>query len=81
MVYKTSGVCCREIRLELEDGVIKELEFVNGCEGNLKGIAELAKGRKPDEVIAVVSGISCKGRGTSCPDQLAAALREVTASA
>lgn len=77
MVYKTKGVCCKEIRLEVEDGVITELEFLSGCDGNLKGIAQLAKGRNQDEVIAMMTGIQCGARSTSCPDQLAAALRSV----
>jgi len=74
MVYKTHGVCCKEIRFEIEDGVITELEFLNGCDGNLKGISQLVKGRTPEEVIALLSGIQCKGKPTSCPDQLATAL-------
>jgi len=77
MVYKTEGVCCKEIHLEVENGIIKELEFLNGCDGNLKGIAKLAKGRTPQEIIDAVSGIPCKGRSTSCPDQLAVALKMV----
>jgi len=76
MIYKTEGVCCKEIRLEVEDGIITELEFMNGCDGNLKGIAELAKGRKVDEIVDAIKGIQCKGRPTSCPDQLAKALSQ-----
>jgi len=74
MIYKTEGVCCKEIRLEVENGIITELEFLNGCDGNLQGIAQLAKGRKPDEIMDAIKGIQCKGRPTSCPDQLARAL-------
>jgi len=74
MVYKTEGVCCKEIHVKVEDGVITELDFSNGCNGNLKGIAELAKGRKPQEIIAAIKGIQCGARATSCPDQLAKAL-------
>ena len=77
MIYKTNGVCCKEIHFEIENGVIKELDFINGCDGNLKGIAELAKGRKPADIISAIQGIDCKGRGTSCPAQLAAALKSV----
>ena len=76
MIYKTEGVCCKEIHLEVENGIIKELDFLNGCDGNLKGIAKLAKGRRPQEIIDAVNGIDCKGRGTSCPDQLAVALKK-----
>jgi len=74
MVYKTEGVCCKEIHLEVENGIITELEFLNGCDGNLQGIAQLAKGRKLDEIMGAIKGIQCKGRPTSCPDQLAKAL-------
>ena len=75
MVYKTQGVCCREITLAVEDGIIKNISFSNGCDGNLKGIAQLAKGRKASEIIPLMSGIRCGPKATSCPDQLAAALR------
>jgi len=75
MTYKTEGVCCQEIQFEVENGVIKELQFQSGCNGNLQGIAQLAKGRKPEEIISALSGIQCKGRPTSCPDQLAIALK------
>ena len=76
MIYKTEGVCCKEIHLEIEDGVIKELEFLNGCHGNLQGIAQLAKGRKIEEIMEAVEGIQCGARDTSCPDQLAKALAQ-----
>ena len=75
MVYKTQGVCCREITLAVEDGIIQNISFSNGCDGNLKGIAQLAKGRKASEIIPLMSGIRCGPKATSCPDQLAAALR------
>ena len=76
MIYKTDGVCCKEIHIEVENGVIKELEFLNGCHGNLQGIAQLAKGRKIEEIMEAVEGIQCKDRTTSCPDQLARALAQ-----
>ena len=76
MIFKTQGVCSQEIHLEVADGVIQELSFLNGCNGSLKGIAELAKGRKADEIINILSGIKCNNRPTSCPDQLATALKE-----
>ncbi|MCL2216039.1 MAG: TIGR03905 family TSCPD domain-containing protein [Defluviitaleaceae bacterium] len=76
MVYKTKGVCSQEIHLEIADGVITELSFLNGCNGSLKGIAQLAKGRKADEIIGILGGIKCNNRPTSCPDQLAIALRQ-----
>ncbi|MCL2203407.1 MAG: TIGR03905 family TSCPD domain-containing protein [Defluviitaleaceae bacterium] len=77
MIFRTQGVCCQEMRLEVEDGIIKDLEFSNGCDGNLKGIAQLAKGRKASEIIPLMSGIRCGPKATSCPDQLAAALRKL----
>ncbi|MGL5677759.1 MAG: TIGR03905 family TSCPD domain-containing protein [Cellulosilyticaceae bacterium] len=72
--FKTSGVCAKEILFEIEDNKIKEVSFVNGCDGNTTGVAILAKGMDVNEVIARLRGIDCRGRGTSCPDQLAQAL-------
>ena len=77
MIYKTKDVCCREIRVEVNDGIITELEFVEGCNGNLKGLAALAVGREIGEVINNLGGIKCKHRDTSCPDQLAIALKDL----
>jgi uncharacterized protein (TIGR03905 family) len=77
MTYKTSGVCCNEITVDVSNGIVNQINFNGGCNGNLQGIASLAKGRKAEEVIAALSGIDCKMRGPSCPDQLAAALRSV----
>lgn len=77
MIFKTKGVCCNEIHVDVSNGIVNEVKFSNGCDGNLKGIAELAKGRKAEEIIANLSGIKCGMRGTSCPDQLAAALKSV----
>lgn len=74
--YKTSGTCSREILFEIEDGKVKNLRFVGGCNGNLQGIGALVEGMNVDDVIARVEGISCGGRPTSCPDQLAKALKE-----
>jgi uncharacterized protein (TIGR03905 family) len=75
MIFKTQGVCSREIDLAVEDGIIKHIRFSSGCDGNLKGIAQLAQGRKTSEIIPLLSGICCGAKATSCPDQLAAALR------
>jgi len=77
MVYQTQGVCSKEIQIDVENGIIKNLNFVGGCNGNLKGIAELAKGRTVDEIIEKFSGLSCGNRPTSCPDQLARALKSL----
>lgn len=63
------------IELEIEDDVIKECSFIGGCNGNLQGIGRLVEGMEVDEAIEKLEGINCNGRGTSCPDQLAKALR------
>lgn len=73
--YKTSGTCSREIIFEIVDGKVTNLRFVGGCNGNLQGIGALCEGMKVADVIARVEGISCGGRPTSCPDQLAKALK------
>lgn len=77
--YKPRGVCAQNIILEVEDGVIQEVTFVGGCDGNAKGLAALCKGADVDEIIKRLEGISCMGKGTSCPGQLAKALKEMTA--
>ena len=74
--YKTSGVCSRMIIVDTEDGVITDCKFVGGCAGNTQGVAALVVGRPVDDVIQILSGIDCGGRGTSCPDQLAQGLKE-----
>lgn len=76
MNYKTKGVCSRDISFDIEDGVLKNVQFTNGCNGNLQAIAKLVDNMKIDDVIAKLKGIDCKSRGTSCPDQLAKALEE-----
>lgn len=73
--YTPRGVCSRKIDLEIEDGVIKSCGFVGGCNGNLQGIGRLVVGMPVEEAIERLEGISCNGRPTSCPDQLAKALR------
>ena len=75
MVFKTEGVCSKEIHLELKDGIIESVTFMGGCNGSLKGIAQLIRGRTPEEVIPLIQGTLCGGRPTSCPDQLATALK------
>ena len=74
--YKTSGTCSREISFEVENGKVKNVQFFGGCNGNLKGIGALVEGMDIDEVIARVEGIHCGMKSTSCPDQLAKALKE-----
>lgn len=73
-VYRTKGTCSRAIQLDIEDNIVKEIAFLGGCQGNLKGVSLLAKGRDIDELISTLQGVDCGGRGTSCPDQLANAL-------
>lgn len=79
--YKTSGTCSRLIDIETaEDGTIESVAFTGGCNGNLKGIAALVKGKKPEEIIPILKGIKCGFKPTSCPDQLAKALEEIVAA-
>ena len=74
--YKTKGTCSQRIFFEVEDGKVKNVQFVGGCNGNLKGIAALVEGMSVEEVISRVEGIRCGMKSTSCPDQLAQALKE-----
>ena len=74
--YKTSGTCSREIYFEVEDGKVKNVEFLGGCNGNLKGIGSLVEGMDIDEVISRLEGTTCGMKSTSCPDQLACALKQ-----
>lgn len=78
--YKTEGVCAREITVELEDGVVKDVSFYGGCNGNLQGISALVKGMTYEEVKERLSGIRCGFKQTSCPDQLVHAIEEAMAS-
>ena len=74
--FATCGLTCSvNINLETEGDTIRKVEIVKGCDGNTKGLARLCEGRKVGDVIALLEGIDCKGRGTSCPDQLARALK------
>jgi len=74
--YKTKGTCSTEINFSVENDIIKEVKFTRGCNGNLSGISVLVKGMNVDDAISKLEGIDCNGRGTSCPDQLAEALKE-----
>lgn len=74
--YRTRGTCSRSIEIELNDGVVGNVKFEGGCNGNLKGIASLVNGMKAQDVIERCSGIRCGFKSTSCPDQLANALKE-----
>lgn len=76
MMYKTTGVCSKAINFEIEDSIIKSVEFVGGCAGNTQGVARLVEGMNVEEAIRRLEGIKCGSRPTSCPDQLAIALRQ-----
>ena len=76
MTYKIKGVCSREINFEVEDNKVKNVQFVGGCSGNTQGVARLIDGMDIDEAISRIEGIQCGFRPTSCPDQLAKALKE-----
>lgn len=82
MNYKTSGVCSKEISFEItDDRKIKNVSFVGGCSGNTAGICKLVEGMPVDEVISRLEGVKCGFKPTSCPDQLARALKEWEANA
>lgn len=75
--YTPQGVCSRKMFIEVDDNdIVTDVEVIGGCNGNLKGISSLVKGMKVDEIIARLDGISCGGRPTSCPAQLANALKQ-----
>ena len=78
LLYTTSGVTCsKAINITTEGDVISSVEFYGGCMGNTQGLASLVRGMGIDEAIGRLEGIDCRGRGTSCPDQLAKALRQI----
>ena len=77
--YTTKGTCSRKIYFEIEDGKVHNVEFLSGCNGNLQGIGKLVEGMDVDEVIRRIDGIRCGGKPTSCPDQLATALKQIQA--
>lgn len=79
--YRTKGTCSREIVFDLEDGIVKNISFQGGCNGNLKGVSSLAEGQKAEDVIKRLEGIKCGFKNTSCPDQLATALKEALKNA
>ena len=78
--YRTKGTCSQRIIFEIEDNILKNVQFIGGCNGNLKGISSLVEGMDVNEAIAKVEGISCGFKSTSCPDQLAKALKEAKES-
>ena len=74
--YKTKGTCSQRILFEIEDGLVKNVQYIGGCHGNLQGIGRLVEGMEVNEVITRLEGIRCGMKATSCPDQLANALKE-----
>lgn len=76
--YIPRGVCSRKIQVEIENGIICDVKFTGGCNGNTQGISSLIKGMSVEDAISRMKGIDCGGRGTSCPDQLARALEEAS---
>lgn len=73
--FQPKGVCARAMRVEVENGIVHNLEVVGGCNGNLQGISRLVEGMTAEEVIQRLEGLRCGGKDTSCPDQLAKALK------
>ena len=73
--YPCVGTCSRQVEIELEEGIIRNVSFTGGCSGNTQGIEALVRGMKAEDAIARLEGIDCHGKGTSCPDQLAKALK------
>jgi uncharacterized protein (TIGR03905 family) len=74
MTYKTTGTCSTQIDLDVEGGIIRNVRFTSGCNGNLQGISKLVEGMKAEEAIEKLRGIKCGARDTSCPDQLSYAI-------
>lgn len=74
--FKTKGVCARKLEFDIEDGLVQNISFTGGCDGNHKGLAALAEGMAPEEASKRLRGITCGMRKSSCPDQLAIALEE-----
>lgn len=80
--YKTSGTCSRSIDFDIDDnGALRNVRFTGGCNGNLQGICRLVEGQPAAHVSAVLKGVNCNGKGTSCPDQLARAVNDALAGA
>lgn len=74
MLYKTSGTCSQAIEFDVDNGIVKNVKFIGGCNGNTQGVSKLVEGMKVEDVISRLKGIKCGMRPTSCPDQLARAL-------
>ena len=76
MIYNPEGFCAQLLNLDIEDGIVKSVEFIGGCAGNTQGLASLVKGMPVDDVIERLEGIKCGLKDTSCPDQLSEALKQ-----
>ena len=77
--YEPQGVCSMQMDIEVEGETIKSVQIIGGCAGNTKGVSVLVEGMNINDAIRKLKGIDCRGRGTSCPDQLAKALEKITA--
>ena len=77
--YKTKGTCSQRILFEINDGVISNVQYIGGCHGNLQGISKLVEGMNAQDVVDRIEGIRCGMKPTSCPDQLAKAIKEALA--
>ena len=77
--YRPKGVCSQMMKIELEDGIVKDVQVLGGCNGNLQGISALVRGMRAEEAIERMKGIRCGFKNTSCPDQLAVALEQALA--
>lgn len=78
--YTPKGVCSMKMIVEADDGIVSDVQIIGGCPGNSIGVSKLCVGMEIDDAIEVLSGIDCRGRGTSCPDQLAIALTKLKTS-
>lgn len=78
--YATKGTCSRQIQFDIVDNKITNAKFIGGCNGNTQGVAALVEGMTPEEAIRRMEGIDCNGRGTSCPDQFAQAIKAALAA-
>ena len=76
MIYKTQGTCSTQIDVEVEEGIVKSVQFTRGCNGNTQGVVRLVEGMKAKDAIAKLRGIKCGARPTSCPDQLSYAIEQ-----
>ena len=76
MIYKTQGTCSTQIDVEVEEGIVKSVQFTRGCNGNTQGVARLVEGMKAEDAIEKLRGIKCGASPTSCPDQLSYAIEQ-----